>query len=127
MRTNQTSPKNFREEYSRRMQFEHELIDRRLTWLLTSEAILFAAYGVALEKAPSFLKIVAIVGLMVSASVLMGIVASHIAKIYTWQDFKKVPGNEGEPFWVRTGITFLGFMPDVALPIVFAVAWLALW
>jgi hypothetical protein len=37
-------------EYAERLKFEHELINRRVTWLLTSQSILFAAYGVALEK-----------------------------------------------------------------------------
>jgi len=109
------------------MQFEHELIHRRLTWLLTSETILFAAYGVALGKAPWFLEIVAIVGLAISAAVFVGIVASLLAKIHIWLDFRNVPGNEKEPFWVRTWITFMGFAPDLALPIVFAVVWTRLW
>jgi hypothetical protein len=109
------------------MQFEHELINRRVTWLLTSETILFAAYGVALEKEPLFLKIVAIVGLAVSAAVFAGIVALLLAKIYTWLDFRDVSGNENEPFWVRTWITFVGFVLDLALPVVFAVAWMRLW
>jgi hypothetical protein len=113
-----------REEYTRRMQFEHELVDRRLTWLLQSETILFAAYGIALEKTPWFLKTVSIVGLTVSTAVFIGIVASLSAKYYTWQDFKKASENEKEQFWVRTGITCAGFVPDLALPLVFTGAWI---
>jgi hypothetical protein len=114
-----------RQEYSTRMQFEHELINRRLTWLLASEAILFAAYGAALEKQASFLKIVAIVGLAASAAVLAGIVASLLAKVFTWLDYRRgpEPGRSREPFWVRTWITCIGFVPDLALPVVFAWAW----
>jgi hypothetical protein len=30
-------------DYNHRQEFEHELIDRKTTWLLTTQAILFAA------------------------------------------------------------------------------------
>ena len=38
------------EKYEQRLQFEHELINRRLTWLLTSQRILFAALAFVLGK-----------------------------------------------------------------------------
>jgi len=113
------------------MQFEHELIDRRLNWLLASETILFAAYGLALDKAAlishSFLKAVAFVGLLISAAVFVGVVASLLAKFFIWRDFTKLHGNESEQFWVRTRTTVMGFVPDLTLPIVFAIAWVRLW
>ena len=129
MSTNPTVLKN-RDEYevySHRMQFEHELINRRITWLLTSETILFAAYSFALENKESpFLEIVASVGLWISLSVFLGVIAAILAKLTLWRYFRRVPGNEKEPFWVHTGITFIGFVPDLVLPIVFALAWIAL-
>ena len=33
-------------DYMNRLDFEHELINRRVTWLLTSQSILFAIYGI---------------------------------------------------------------------------------
>jgi hypothetical protein len=39
---------SLRDKNFERLRFEHELINRRLTWLLSSQSILFAAYGVAL-------------------------------------------------------------------------------
>lgn len=115
-----------RDEYSRRMQFEHELIDRRLTWLLTSESILFAAFGFGLDKSPAFLSVIAAVGLAISAAVFLGVTASLRAKYYIWRDFR-VPPYENEPFWVRTPLTYLGMIPDLSLPVIFAIAWTALW
>lgn len=115
-------------EYSQRLNFEHELINRRVTWLLTSQAILFAAYGVVLtEFEPSglFLKTIALVGSLIAILVWVGILAAFAAKICTWRDFKK-SGNPYEPFWVRTSITWVGFIPEFALPLVFAGAWLFL-
>ncbi len=115
-----------RGEYSRRIQFEHELINRRVTWLLTSQTILFAAYGVALDKSDAlFLKTVAITGAGIAIFVFVGILAGFAAKYYTWQGFK-ASGNAKEPFWVRTWITYVGFIPEFALPLVFTIAWMFL-
>lgn len=115
-----------RHEYSERMKFEHELINRRVTWLLTSQSILFAAYGIALNaNASSFLGVVAFTGAMTAVFVLVGILASFAAKFCTWKDFQN-SGNQKEPFWVRTPITYLGFVPDFMLPILFAIVWVYL-
>lgn len=38
--------KHNEDKYFKRLEFEHELINRRLTWLLSSQTILFAAYGI---------------------------------------------------------------------------------
>ena len=112
-----------REEYSRRMQFEHELINRRLTWLLTAQSLLFAAYGVGLDKGHlSFLKTVAATGAAIAILVLIGTLAAFAAKFRTWQEFKAA-GHPIEEFWVRTSITYVAFASEVALPLVFGIAW----
>ena len=114
-------------EYSERLKFEHELINRRVTWLLTSQTILFAAYGVALANPGHglFLTTVALTGGLIAILVLFGVVAAFAAKYCTWTDFKN-SGNAAEQFWVRTWITYIGFIPEFALPLVFAVAWMTL-
>jgi hypothetical protein len=94
-----------RDEYFRRMQFEHELINRRLMFVDVGDS-LFATYGLGLDRSVaiyhSFLKTVACVGLLVSVAVFVGVIASLLAKFYIWLDFKKLSGNEKEQFWVRT-------------------------
>jgi hypothetical protein len=65
-------------------------------------------------------------GIAVALAVLCGIVASFFAKLRTWQDLKRQAGHDSEQFWVRTWITYLGFVPDFALPLVFAFAWLGI-
>jgi hypothetical protein len=116
-----------RQEYSARLKFEHELINRRVTWLLTSQSILFAAYGVALKaSAVWFLKTVAFTGGFICALIFIGISAAFCAKYYTWQDFKN-SGNPAEPFWVRTVITYVAFIPEFALPLLFIRAWATLY
>jgi hypothetical protein len=115
-----------REDYSARLKFEHELINRRVTWLLTSQSILFAAYGVALKApAPWFLRTVAVTGGAISVFIFVGILAAFAAKYCTWRDFKN-SGNPTEPFWVRTSITYIAFIPEFAMPIVFTIAWATL-
>lgn len=39
-----------RAEYTRRLEFEHELISRRIGWLLTSQTILLTAYGFVISN-----------------------------------------------------------------------------
>jgi len=116
-----------RKEYSARMGFEHELIDRRLGWLLTSETILLAAYGLAFDQNILFLKLVALGGLGISGAVLLGILAAHEAKYCIWEDFlKSGESDKDEQFWVRTAITRKAFFTERAFPVVFALIWLAL-
>ncbi|CAN7749535.1 hypothetical protein LJR084_006801 [Variovorax sp. LjRoot84] len=111
-------------EYAERMKFEHELINRRLSWLLSSQTILFAAYGIALDERGErmFLTIVATTGEGIAVLSAIGIAAAFAAKYCTWQDFKN-SGNPTEEFWVRTWITYTAFAPEIALPVIFAIVW----
>jgi uncharacterized membrane protein YidH (DUF202 family) len=114
------------EKYEQRLQFEHELINRRLTWLLTSQSILFAALAFVLEKErmdplqKEFSKIISVLGISIALAILIGVIMGIAAKILTWQDSKKAGAKH---FGVRTWITFTAFIPDVFMPIAFAVAW----
>ena len=114
------------EKYKKRLEFEHELINRRLTWLLTSQSILFAAIAFVLGKEKLtdeqllFSKIISVLGMSIAFAILIGIIMGIAAKIITWQDSKK----EGiKHFGVRTWITCMAFIPDVFMPIAFGVAW----
>jgi hypothetical protein len=52
------------EDHRDALQFEHELINRKVTWLLTSQTLLFAALGLTLDAASiALLRIIAGVGL----------------------------------------------------------------
>lgn len=114
-----------------RLRFEHELINRRLTWLLSSQSILFAAYGVAAglsaaqtdtaaqsDIAGFFLNVTAITGAFISGLILIGVIAGILAKRTVWKD------SQQKEFGVRTWTTYLGLVPDTLLPIVFGVAWI---
>ena len=107
--------------HTSRLEFEHELINRRLTWLLSTQSLLFAAYGLAItpdnpEKV--FLEVTPIAGIAVSGMIFIGVLCGVFAKWHAWQD------SEQKEFGVRTWITVLAFLPDLMLPVVFAFAWM---
>ena len=116
--------------YEEWLKFEHELINRRVTWLLTSQTILFAGYAVALkEHSRWLLGIVACTGALIAILVWIGILAGFTAKVFTWLDFKRTTGtnddkvNANAQLGVRTWITCLAFIPEALMPLVFTVAW----
>lgn len=112
-------------DYFERLKFEHELLNRRVTWLLASQTILFAAYGLTdkhIENDKIIVEIIPCIGLLLSISIFIGIIASIFAKTLTWLDNR----TEHPQFGVRTWITILGFTPDLLLPILFSFGWLQL-
>jgi hypothetical protein len=112
-------------EYDERMRFEHELINRRVTWLLSTQSILFVAYGLALQhnNARLFLSVTPILGIGIAVLILVGIVAAILAKRSTWKDYADEHKDKDVQFGVRDIFTYLRFVPDIALPLSFAVAW----
>lgn len=115
------------DKFHERERFEHELINRRLTWLLTSQSVLFAAYGIGLGStrphvADTFLKATAISGTLIAGLILIGVLAAILAKRTAWKEYKKIAPNA--QFGVRTWITYLAFAPDILLPIIFGLAWM---
>ena len=98
-------------EFHERERFEHDLINRRLTWLFTSQSVLFAAYGVATRAQKSdnphaFLKMTAISGSVISSLILLGVIAAFIAKRTVWKEYQKtVPSAQfGVKTWITDGL-----------------------
>ncbi len=133
------------DDFNHRQEFEHELINRKTSWWLTSQTILFAAYGVTLssngadESIGEFRKVVAAAGLLVAAATLLGILGLIRSKRMSFRDYRAfydplspkspLPGplKGKELQWgVNTHTTWLTLVPDMVLPIIFAVAWLYL-
>ena len=131
-------------DFNRRQEFEHELIDRKTNWLLTTEGLLFAAYGVSFEasETPSrFRSSVAWAGLLIAAITLVGVLAVMNSKRMSWGEYQRFYGREGsgelpQPFprqrdgrgtplaWgVRTSNTVLTLAPDLVIPAVFIGVW----
>jgi hypothetical protein len=125
-------------DHNERQVFEHNLIDRKTTWLLASQTILMAAYGVSLnakqqELATEFRAIVTRAGLIVALLTLVGVVAIINSKRISWQDYKNyyaASASLPKPYrkrplqWgVRTPNTWVTLLPDAFLPAVFIMAW----
>lgn len=122
------------EQYDHQLHFEHELINRRLTWLLTSQSILFAALAFVLGKEvlpkqqALFFNSISLLGILISLSILIGVLMGVTAKIMTWVDFNlKNPHTEKKQLGVRTWITFIALAPDIFMPIAFVIAWWCIW
>lgn len=124
-----------RSDLRSRGEFEHDLLNRRVTWLLTSQTILFAAYGLSLGKdinytlAVKFRSVVPWLGIIISLVIWLGIIAALIAKITAVKDFNKkakAEKVEKEILGVRWWITVMGYIPDFSIPLIFIYAWYTL-
>ena len=131
------------DDYDKRQEFEHQLIDRKTTWLLTSQSILFAAYGVTLnatasgDLVSSFRRVVAVAGLLIAVFTWVGVVALINSKRLSFREYREYfddpavdlpkPLNRRALQWgVDTRNTCFVLLPDVLLPLVFVGAWLVL-
>ena len=114
------------EKYDKQLSTEHELINRKLTWLLSSQSILFAALALVISmdlKLPQqFSKVIAILGILISSLIWVGVVMSIVAKVLIWKDYNKEPLNNVR-LGVRNWITFIALIPDFFMPLAFVFAW----
>jgi hypothetical protein len=114
---------------------EDELTSERLTWLGQFEAILFAAYGLLIEKlqnGQAMTWVILALGLAIALSVWVGTHMAYRATgrlVKQWDEYKKE--HKGEP-WVPDvqGIRGEGLvnflMPGYLVPKLFFLAWLAI-
>jgi hypothetical protein len=127
-----------------RQEFEHDLINHQASWSLTGQTILFAAYGLSLrsdfvDESNEFRKVIAISGFAISVVIFVGVLALINSKRILWLDYRHLyshlakevrlprPADERPHQWgVRTVNTLFTLLPDVLLPVIFALAWLFL-
>ena len=122
--------------YDERQKFEHELIDRKLNWMLTSQTILFAALALIFGKddgtdKPFLTIVVCSLGLATSALTATGVLFAVLGKRRNFRDeLKKQKDNRPLEFeqnrvqWgVRTELTRIATLADCAMPVVFFLAW----
>ena len=122
------------EKYNQQLQIEHELINRKLTWLLSSQSILFASLAFMLgkdvqaERQALFFKIVSWLGIGISLLIFVGVLMAVASKVASWQDYNRHKSKANrEPMGVRNWITAIALMPDIFMPIAFVVAWWWIW
>lgn len=129
---------NDEQKLDQQLHTEHELINRKLTWLLSSQSILFAALAFVLGKDMEpgveqaqknlFFNIVSLMGMVISCLILIGVSMAVAAKVVSWKDFNRPrPIPERTPLGVRNWITIFALAPDVFMPIAFIGAWWWIW
>jgi hypothetical protein len=128
------------QDYNDEQKFEHSLIDRKTTWSLTAQSILFAAYGLTVTKdappASEFRLAVAVSGLVVAALTLIGVSGLIVSKLASYRSYKtyfdgehslpqpkKNKGNQLK--WGPAGTlnTMVTLLPEIGIPALFIVTW----
>jgi len=115
------------DDYVRDFRFQHDLIDRKITWLLTSQTILFAALGLTID-APvlDLVRVIGWLGLAICIAVAIGLVGNIMAKIFVYRDYReRLTGVERVRFGVRGWTTCFGIATDVLIPAAFIGAWIS--
>lgn len=126
------------EDHHARQQFEHQLIDRKTTWLLVTQAILFAGYSAtfaqpATPSGEQVRTVLAVAGLVLACLTLVGITAITTSKLRWWRDYRAsfltmpvLPplGSNPLPWGARTTTTVISLVPDILQPMVFIGAWI---
>lgn len=122
------------EKHKEDLAFEHGLINRRLTWLLSSQSILFAALAIVLDKESIsdrltlFFNVIPLLGMLISSLIFIGVVMGVMAKVTTNIDYNRGRQEaEKKPLGVRTWITSIALAPDILMPVVFVFAWWWIW
>ncbi|MEM1222516.1 MAG: hypothetical protein AAGH40_07105 [Verrucomicrobiota bacterium] len=106
---------------------EDQLINHRLTWLIASQSLLFAGYGLLVQKEPTkrtpeiseLLVCFPWLGTLTSAAILLGILGAMSAMVF-------IAGNADQDpdiHWITTG---LGWLAAVSLPTIFLVSWITI-
>ena len=107
---------------------EDNLINHRVTWLHYSQTLLFAVYGVLmtvtppsehLEKAKTILRWLPWFGILVTCLIFLAVAGAVIAQCTILADVKA----ESKPY-VRKWLTQLGYVPPLALHLLFIASWL---
>jgi hypothetical protein len=120
---------NPHEEYlAGRQKWEHEdnLINQRLTWLLNSQSLFFAAYAIALQAVSSpnpdprvykFLTYLPYIGISTCILILFGVFAAT-------NSLRLLKKDKRFTFDVLPSSTWTGLLPSYLLPLSFICAWL---
>ncbi|MDQ0078525.1 hypothetical protein [Arthrobacter oryzae] len=144
---NDTAARAVWDDYRKRQEFEHLLIDHKISWFLTTQTIMFAAYGLTVAQAEdaegvsTFRIVVPCVGLILGILTCIGVIAVVNSKRLSFLGFKayceakkfqppephvamKVENAAPNVEWgVKTGNTWLTLIPDIFTPFLFAGAW----
>ena len=118
------------DHHNARQEFEHELVDRKIRWLLSSQTILFAAYGLTLSgkvagDVSDLRDAIGLVGIATSLLTFVGVAMAFMAKYLSWRKYQRHFGKSAPetetgklPWGVNTFVTILSMLADLAMPFV---------
>jgi hypothetical protein len=132
--------RNIWDDHNKKQEFEHDLINRKTTWSLTTQGILFAAYGLTFSARMSqglsdFRSAVAVAGLVVAILTFISVAFLIISKWISYIRYRKyfdrrrdcLPGPlKGKRLeWGSAGweVTLFTLLPDLGMPAVLIAAW----
>jgi hypothetical protein len=126
------------QDYENRQAFEHTLIDRKTTWMLTTESILFAAFGLSFQSnhnVTAFRVAISSSAALFALTSWFGVLRLIASKKESWEiygsfferhDEVPLPGPLSEKplqWGVETMNTRLSLWPDKLFPWIFIMAW----
>lgn len=108
---------------------EHELVNSRMKWLLSFQGFLFATMAISRETLELILpvefysRVLPLLGLCSTLFVLIGVVASRIARGAIRRDFVKAELS-GYPLISPSRLgAVLGLFPSIGVPVLLILAW----
>lgn len=131
-------PYNFNKELAREfIKHEDTLVDHRVTWLLTSQALLFTALGFLLSDGKEFagdkdkiIVTISFIGIVIAIASITILFAASCAVIKNspkyktcWSCKRGISDNGEEVVGYRVNILMEFFTPSSLLPIMFIFAW----
>lgn len=113
------------EDFREKWVHEDNLFNNRLTWLLLSQTLLFAAYGVCLTvpkdalflgKVERLVLVLPILGILLAITVSASVAAAYFAQ-------RALEKKIGGALNVPGGHNWVGYSPMLVYPIFFLLAW----
>jgi hypothetical protein len=123
--------KDFYDYTTQQIERENDLINNRLSWMLTFQGFLFAALALVVNKDTEpavgliFKNVLPIIGIAVALLAFLGVLAAYISIDNIKQKWKKQLGNQQYPPAHGTPLaSFLGRITSYGIPISIVIAWL---
>lgn len=128
---------DFYAQLRHRIEHEDSLIVSRLAWLMASESFLFTAYaivingsGMVTEVRERLIRLIAVVGIVTSSLILVGILAAIRAIAWLRDQCRaRIPDETAlglPPLYPPRSIVLAGLLAPVVLPVSFVAVWLYL-
>ena len=113
---------------------EDELMSQRLGWLLTSQIVLFAAYGILIKDIPPesnkrLIYVIETFGIAIAFLIFIGILAAITASYILYRKVNNKienPLNEKQTLGVHPVLTVIGWLVAALIPVIFIIAWFML-